>query len=137
MKRHQKPSGPSQRQLRAGELVRHALVDVLSREELRDPDLHGVSITIGEVRASPDMKHMTAFVAPLGGKGDAEKIARALTRASGFLRGKLGRIVELRHVPQLHFIADDSYAEAQHIGELLARPEVQRDLIRDEDESED
>lgn len=133
MKRPQKTAGPSQRQLRAGELVRHALVDVLAREDLRDPDLVGVSITIGEVRASPDLKHMTAFVAPLGGKGDSAKIAAALTRAAGFLRTRLGRIVELRHTPQLHFVADASYAEAQHIGELLARPEVARDLKRDED----
>lgn len=140
MKRHQKPSGqqgPSQRQLRAGELVRHALVDVLAREDLRDPDLQGVSITIGEVRASPDLKHMTAFVAPLGGKGDAEKIAKALTRASGFLRARVSRLIDMRHTPDLHFIADVSYDEALHIGEVLARPEVQRDLRRDEPESED
>lgn len=132
-KRPAKTAGPSQRQLRAAELVRHALVDVLREEDLRDPDLIGVSITIGEVRASPDLKHMTAFVAPLG-KGDGAKIAAALTRASGFLRGRLGRHVELRHIPQLHFVADESYAEAQHIGELLARPDVARDLKRtDED----
>jgi ribosome-binding factor A len=121
--------GPSQRQLRAGELVRHALVDVLARGELRDPELHGVSITVGEVRASPDLKHMTAFVAPLGG-GDPAALAAALTRCAPFLRGRLARLIELRHTPELHFVADTSYAEASHIGELLNRPEVRRDLSK-------
>ena len=128
-------AGPSQRQLRAGELVRHALVDVLKHDELRDPDLKGVIVTVGEVRASPDLKHMTAFVAPLGG-GDAAKIAAALTRAAPFLRGRLGKHVELRYTPQLHFIPDTSYDEAGHIAQVLARPEVARDLKRADDESD-
>jgi ribosome-binding factor A len=115
--------------LRAGELVRHALVEILAREDIRDPDLKGVSVTIGEVRASPDLKHMTAFVAPLGA-GDATKVAAGLTRASGFLRARLGKQVELRYTPQLHFIPDTSYDEAGHIAEVLARPEVARDLRR-------
>lgn len=118
---------PSQRQLRAGELVRHALVDVLAREDLRDPDLQGVSVTIGEVRASPDLKHMTAFVSALG-PTDPAIVARALTRCAGFLRGRLARVVDLRFTPELHFIADASYDEARHIDELLASPEVARDL---------
>ncbi len=124
--------GPTQRQLRAGELVRHALVDILARGEVRDPDLVGVSITVGEVRASPDLKHMTAFVAPLG-PGDAKKIAAALTRSRGFLRGRLGRLVDLRYTPELHFIADESYDEASHIDALLRRPEVLRDLHKDDE----
>ena len=119
--------GPSQRQLRAGELVRHALVEILAREDLRDPHLQGVSVTIGEVRASPDLKHMTAFVAPLG-PGDPRVIAQALTRCGGFLRGRLGRVVELKYTPELHFEPDVSYDEAQHIDELLHAPEVARDL---------
>ncbi|MDX2233240.1 MAG: 30S ribosome-binding factor RbfA [Hyphomonadaceae bacterium] len=128
-RRDRKPAhaGPSQRQLRAGELVRHALVDVLAREDLRDPDLVGVSVTIGEVRASPDLKHMTAFVAPLG-VGDAAKIAEALTRASGFIRSRLAKSVDMKFTPQLHFIPDVSYDEATHIDRLLRRPEVARDL---------
>lgn len=128
-------AGPSQRQLRAGEVVRHALVDVLAREEIRDPDLKGVSVTVGEVRASPDLKHMTAFVAPLGG-GDGAKIAAALTRAAGFLRGRVSKLVDLRYTPQLHFIADISYDEAGRIGEMLARPEVARDLGRGDQKEE-
>jgi ribosome-binding factor A len=121
------PAGPSQRQLRAGELVRHALVDILAREDLRDPDLEGVSITVGEVRASPDLRHMTAFVSSLG-RGDARQVAAALTRCAGFLRGRLGKSAVLRFTPELHFIADGSYDEATHIDALLARPEVARDL---------
>ena len=125
--------GPSQRQLRAAELVRHALVDVLAREELRDPDLKGVSITIGEVRASPDLKHMTVFVSSLGAH-DGPRLAAAMNRCGGFLRSRLGRHVDLRFTPELHFIADGSYDEARHIDELLASPEVARDLKREEGE---
>lgn len=126
--------GPSQRQLRAAELVRHALVDILSREDLRDPALRGVSITIGEVRASPDLKHMTAFVSSLG-PGDPQNIADGLERSASFLRGRLAKSIDLRFTPQLHFQPDISYDEARHIDELLASPEVARDLKHDEDEA--
>ncbi len=134
-RRDRKPenAGPTQRQLRAGELVRHALVEVLGREDLRDPDLVGISVTVGEVRASPDLKHMTAFVAPLGA-GDAQKIAAALTRASGYIRSRLAKSVDMKFTPQLHFIPDVSYDTATHIEALLRKPEVARDL-RDKDES--
>lgn len=125
--------GSSQRQLRAAELVRHALVEIIAREDLRDPDLQGASITIGEVRASPDLKHMTAFVSALG-PADPHQIARGLTRSAGFLRAKLGRVVDLRFTPELHFEPDVSYDEARHIDELLASPEVARDLDRKDDE---
>jgi ribosome-binding factor A len=118
---------PSQRQLRAGELVRHALVEIAAREDFRDPELRGVSITVGEVRASPDLKHMTAFVSALG--GDSRAVAAALTRCKGFLRGRLARMIDLRFTPELHFQADASYDEARHIDELLASPEVARDLV--------
>jgi ribosome-binding factor A len=122
--------------LRAGELVRHALVDILAREDLRDPELKGVSITVGEVRASPDLKHMTAFVAALGAH-DPDKIAEALNRCAGFLRGKLARAVDLRFSPELHFIADRSYEEATHIDALLRKPEVKRDLQTQDDEGDE
>lgn len=125
-------AGPSQRQLRAAELVRHALVEVIAREDLHDPDLAGASITIGEVRASPDLKHMTAFVSALG--RDGASIARGLNRINGFLRGRLGRSIELRFTPQLNFVADISYDEARHIDELLAAPEIARDLKREGEE---
>jgi ribosome-binding factor A len=124
--------GPSQRQLRAAELVRHALVEIIAREDFRDPDLQSVSITVGEVRASPDLKHMTAFVSALG-PNDPQKIADGLTRSAAFLRGRLAREVDLRFTPQLHFQPDGSYDEARHIDELLASPEVARDLRHEDD----
>jgi ribosome-binding factor A len=132
-KGHDRGEGPSQRQLRAAELVRHALVDIISRDELRDPALIGASITIGEVRASPDLKHMTAFVSALG-PADPQQIAAGLSRSAGFLRGRLARAVDLRFTPELHFQPDISYDEARHIDELLASPDVARDLKHDEDE---
>jgi ribosome-binding factor A len=125
--------GPSQRQLRAAELVRHALVEIVAREDFRDPALLGVSITIGEVRASPDLKHMTAFVSGLG-PSDPQQVADGLTRSASFLRGRLARSIDLKFTPQLHFQPDVSYDEARHIDELLASPEVARDLKREGDE---
>lgn len=126
-------AGPSQRQLRAAELVRHALVEIVAREDLRDPDLQGALVTIGEVRASPDLKHMTAFVSALG-PNDPQKIANGMTRLAGFLRGRLARQVDLRFTPELHFQPDVSYDEARHIDELLASPEVARDLKHEDEE---
>lgn len=129
-------AGPSQRQLRAGELVRHALVEILAREDLRDPALVGVSVTIGEVRASPDLKHMTAFVAALGAH-DSEKVAAALNRCAGFLRGRLGRQIDMKFTPDLHFLPDLSYDEAQHIDALLRSPRVARDLEAGDEDGDD
>lgn len=134
-RRQDRGPGPSQRQLRAGELVRHALVEILAREDLRDPDLTGVSITVGEVRASPDLKHMTAFVAPLG-PGDAARIAAALTRHGRFLRGRLAPLLALKFTPELHFQPDASYDEASRIDALLRSPAVRRDLDRDQAEED-
>lgn len=121
---------PSQRQLRAGELVRHALVDVLAREEFRDPVLQGVAITIGEVRCSPDLRHANIFCSALGksGKDEMDEIAKALNRASAFLRGRLGRQIEMKFTPQLRFIADLSYDDAAEMSAVFRRAEVARDL---------
>lgn len=118
---------PSQRQLRAGELIRHALTDILAREEFDDPHLHGKSITITEVRASPDLKHATAFAAPLGG-ADMDKTIEALNKVAGFLRGRLSKEIDMRYTPQVRFVSDDSYDEARRIDELLASPRVRKDL---------
>ncbi|MCI4645362.1 MAG: 30S ribosome-binding factor RbfA [Hyphomonadaceae bacterium] len=125
------PAGkpPSQRQLRAGELVRHALVDILSREEFRDPALEDVSVTVGEVRCSPDLKQATVFCAPLG-VDDAERrktVTEALNRASRFLRGRLGREIDMKFTPELHFVSDDSYDDAAAIDRLLDSDRVRRD----------
>ena len=105
----------------------------LSREEFDDPALHGKSITITEVRVSPDLKNATGFCAPLGGDDMAKTVA-ALNRAAGFLRGRLSREIDMRYTPNLRFIADDSYDEARRIEQLLASERVRRDLVkRDED----
>lgn len=120
---------PSQRQLRAGELVRHALVDVLAREEFRDPDLQGVTVTVGEVRCSPDLRHATVFCSPLGlaDKDDIERVAAGLNRAAAFLRGRLGREIEMKFTPKLHFIPDLSYNEASEMDEVFRRANITRD----------
>ena len=102
-------------------------MDILSREEFSDPDLAGKSITITEVRASPDLKHATAFAAPLGGQ-EMAKTVDALNRAAGFLRGRLSKEIDMRYTPQVRFVADDSYDEARRIDELLASPRVRKDL---------
>lgn len=121
---------PSQRQLRAGELVRHALVDILSREDFRDPALHDVSITIGEVRCSPDLRHASVFCTPLGIADAARRaeVTAGLNRAAKFLRGRLGREIEMKFTPQLHFLTDDSYDEAAAMDRLLDSEKVRRDL---------
>lgn len=118
---------PSQRQLKAGELIRRALSEIIAREHLRDPDLQGVSVTISEVRASPDLKHAIVYAAPLGG-GQTETVIAALNRAKSFLRGRLGKEMEMKSTPALKFIADTSFDTATEMQELLARPDVKRDL---------
>lgn len=122
---------PSQRQLRAGELIRHAVVEILQRENLREPGLSGVSITVSEVRASPDLRHASVFCTPLGG-GDAAAVIAALNRAAPHIRHLLGGKIDLRYTPDLKFLADESFAEARRIDELLASPAVARDLRDDE-----
>jgi ribosome-binding factor A len=124
---HRPPSGSSQRQLRAGELVRHALADILRHEELQDPALAGVSVTVTEVRVSPDLKHAVCFVEPLGGAHAAEVVA-GLNRVARFLRGRLGHAVELRYTPELKFVHDESFDEAERMRRLLDDPRVKRDV---------
>jgi ribosome-binding factor A len=125
------PAGPSQRQLRAGELVRHALVEVLREEGPRDPALTGVSVTVTEVRMSPDLKHALCFVEPLGGAQAPEVIA-ALNRSARFLRGRLGHHIDLRFTPALKFLHDESFGEAQRIERLFHDPKVAQDLGHDD-----
>jgi ribosome-binding factor A len=112
------------------------LVEVLARGQLRDPDLQGVSITVAEVRMSPDLKHATAYVMPLGG-GKVDDVVKALRRAAGFLRGEVARAVRLRVAPEIGFAADRSFEEANRIETALRRPEVQRDLAAPEGERDD
>jgi ribosome-binding factor A len=121
------PQGPSQRQLRAGELVRHALVEIFREEEINDPVLAGVSVTVTEVRVNPDLRHATAFVEPLGGENAAE-VVKALNRHARFIRGHLGRMIDLRFTPELHFRHDESFNEAARMAKLFDDPRVRQDL---------
>ncbi|WP_291295938.1 30S ribosome-binding factor RbfA [Elioraea sp.] len=120
-------SGPSQRQLRVAEEVRHALAAVFERGDFRDPDLAGTPVTVTEVRASPDLKHMTVFVTPLGG-GDPTVILAALKRAAPFLRGQVSQAVRTKFSPNLVFRADTALEAAARMTALLASPVVARDL---------
>jgi len=119
--------GASQRQLRAGELVRHALAEILRAEDLQDPALAGVSVTLTEVRVSADLKHALCFVEPLGGEQSTEVIA-GLNRVSKFLRGRLGHAIDMRFTPALKFLHDNSFDVAEQMNRLLADPRVRRDI---------
>ena len=127
--------GPSQRQLRVGEMLRHALADVLRDNDIRDPELGGVSVTITQVKPSPDMRYATVFCEPLGGQ-NAKAIIAALNRHKGFLRGEMGHRISTKFTPDLRFVEDESFAEAQKIETILKSPAVQRDLTAT-DENED
>lgn len=134
--RHNTAHGPSQRQLRVGEELRHSLAAILMRDELHDPDLQGVSITVSEVRPSPDMKHATVFVTTLNGD-KMDVVLPALRRAASFLRGQVAKTVRLRHTPQLSFQADTSFDYAQKINTLLHQDVIARDLSDNEEPSDD
>lgn len=127
------PAGPSQRQLRVAEEVRHALAQLLERGDFRDPDLARGHITVTEVRASPDLKHMTAFVSGLGRDVPPEQFA-ALRRAAAYLRSQVARMVRLKYAPQLHFQPDTALDYAMEVDRLLRRPEVARDLGAGDDD---
>jgi ribosome-binding factor A len=126
---------PSQRQLRVGEALRHALIDIIGRGGFRDPALAGAQVTVTEVRVSPDLKNATAYVVPFA-KGDPVALAKALGHAAPYLRRQLADAVELRYLPQLRFEPDLSFDKAAEIDRLLRRPDVARDLAADGD-SED
>ena len=119
--------GPSQRQLRVGELIRHALADILSRGQIADPDLDGVVITVPEVRMSPDLKNATALVMPLGGR-DTKKVMAGLERSRKWFRGQIARRVNLKFAPDVRFRLDTRYDDDDAITQMLHRPEVARDL---------
>jgi ribosome-binding factor A len=138
---HSSQKGPSQRQLRVGEVLRHSLSEILREREIRDPDLVGVSVTVTQVKPSPDMRHATVFVEPLGGE-KADVIVAALNRHRGFLRGEMGRTIALKFTPELRFVEDTSFAEAERINRILHSERVARDLrstddtLKDDDGSE-
>jgi ribosome-binding factor A len=135
---HKKDSAPggSQRQLRVGETVRHAIADILSHGSVHDADLEGHIITVPEVRMSPDLKLATVYVMPLGGR-DTEIVVAALERNKKFLRGEIARRVNLKFAPDIRFRVDDRFDEAERIEKLLRTSAVQRDLAPDSQDSEE
>ncbi|CAO3449272.1 Ribosome-binding factor A [Azospirillum argentinense] len=118
---------PSQRQLRVGEEIRHALADLFRRGDFHDPELADLNVTVTEVRISPDLRNATVFVTPLGG-GAMDETLTALRRAAPFLRGQVARAVNLRHAPTLSFEADTSFDYAGRIDDILHSPAVARDV---------
>jgi ribosome-binding factor A len=129
--------GPSQRQLRAGELIRHALVEVMRESELQDPIMAGVSVTVTEVRMSPDLRNASVFVEPLGGSraeghARAEEIVKALNRHAKFLRGRLGHGIDMKFTPALKFQHDVSFDAAEHMARLFDNPRIREDLAKPE-----
>jgi len=131
--KHHRESSPggSQRALRVGELIRHAMSEMLTRGDVHDPVLEGHLITIPEVRMSPDLRQATVYVMPLGGRDIAEVI-EALDRNKRYLRGEIAHRVNLKFAPDIRFRADDRFEEAERIEKLLRTPAVQRDLKRED-----
>ena len=127
--KHTSTHSTSQRQLRIGEEIRHVLSDLFRRGQFRDPDLHEVSITVSEVRVTPDLRAATAFVLPLGGS-NFDIVMAALKRATPYFRGQVAQAINLRHAPTLTFRPDTSFEYARRIDTLLHSPEVERDLKR-------
>jgi ribosome-binding factor A len=127
MRDHNKSKAPSQRQLKVGELIRHALAEIFARGEIVDDVLDRYSLTVSEVRMTPDLKLATVYVLPLGGEG-AEDAIKHLDKHKRFLRGELARRVSMKFMPELRFKIDTSFASSKRIDELLASPDVTRDL---------
>jgi ribosome-binding factor A len=135
-KRLESSAGPSQRQQRVAELVRHALAEVLARGDLQYDVLAGHVITIPEVRMSPDLRLATAYVMPLGGR-DEEPVVAALNRNRKALRAEVARRVDLKFAPDLRFLRDETFDEAARIDALLRSEKVQRDIAKPDDGHDD
>ena len=123
---------PSQRQLRAGELIRHALAEILARGEVHDPVIENHVITVPEVRMTPDLRLATIYVMPLAGR-DADEVVAAFERNKRFLRGELAHRVSMKFAPEIRFRIDERFEEAERIAKLLRTPDVQRDLDKDDE----
>ncbi|KQT48458.1 ribosome-binding factor A [Devosia sp. Leaf420] len=132
MKKDSKPLGPSQRMLRVGELVRHALADIFARGEIEDEALVGSVVTVPEVRMTPDLKIANAYVMPLGGV-HAEEIVAALNRHQKFIRGRIAPRINMKYAPDVRFYVDETFEEAGRIDALLRSDRVRRDLDDEED----
>src|SRR5262245_9899012 len=129
---HQRESvkAPSQRQLRAGELIRHAMAEILTRGEVHDPVIETHTITVPEVRVTPDLRLATIYVMPLGGR-DTAAVVEALERNKRFLRGELAHRINLKFAPEIRFRIDERFDEAERIEKLLRTPEIKRDLDKE------
>ena len=123
---------PSQRQLRAGELIRHALAEILVRGEVHDPVIENHVITVPEVRMTPDLRLATIYVMPLAGR-DAGEVVAAFERNKRFLRGELAHRVNMKFAPEIRFRIDERFEKAERIAKLLRTPDVQRDLDKNDD----
>jgi ribosome-binding factor A len=126
--------GPSLRLLRVGENIRHAISTILMRGDVQDTNLDGTSISVSEVRVSPDLRNATVFVMPLGGDPET-KITKALNRNSAHIRGLMSKMVHMKYMPRLKFLLDESFDEASHIETLLRDPRVSRDLDQPDETS--
>jgi ribosome-binding factor A len=135
MKKDNKPLGPSQRMLRVGELVRHALADIFARGEIEDEALVGSVVTVPEVRMTPDLKLANAYVMPLGGQ-HADEIVAALNRHNKFIRGRIAPRINMKYAPDIRFFVDDTFEEAGRIDALLRSDRVKRDLEDDGSDEE-
>jgi ribosome-binding factor A len=131
-----KSAGGSQRQLRVGETVRHAIAEILAQGLVHDPVLEGHLVTVPEVRMTADLKLATVYVMPLGGR-DTDDVIAALDRNKKFLRGEIARRVNLKFAPDVRFRVDDRFDEAERIEKLLRTPAVQRDLAAPSEDSEE
>lgn len=125
-------AGPSQRQLRVGELIRRTLAEVLARGDLHDPDLAHVSVTVGEVRTSPDLRNAHVHVTPLGGGGNHDTVIAALNRNAGELRRAVNKSMTLKYSPKLKFIYDRTFDQMDETRRLLDQPSVRQDIADDE-----
>ena len=132
MRQQRDEQGKSVRTLRVGEQMRHALAEVLARGQLRDDVLERHIVSVTEVRVSPDLRHATVFVQPLGAKGEeAEAVVTALKRNVRYLKGEVARRVNTKYAADLHFRLDETFDEASRIDAILRSPNVARDLDRD------
>ena len=137
-KKNSSDSGPglSQRQLRVGEIVRHAIAEMLARGDVHDPVIESHMITVPEVRMTADLRLATVYVMPLGGR-DAEAVIAAFERNKKYLRGEVAHRINLKFAPDIRFRIDDRFAEADRIDKLLHSPEVARDLSKENKENDD
>ncbi len=134
-KRFSSGNGPSQRQLRVGELIRRTISDVLNRAEIHDPDLNAMPITVGEVSCSPDLKVCTVYVMPLMGSASVDTAIKALARNKGELRRRVGAELTLKYAPDLRFRPDGTFDRLDETRRLFSDPTVQRDIATPDDEA--